>query len=53
MLQYVYNSDNYGSCTILLSGDNRSGNLGYRDTPTSISDNGTIDRVATDWKEQQ
>jgi hypothetical protein len=41
------------SCSILLSGDNHFGYLGYRDTPTSIFNNGAIDRVATDWKEEQ
>lgn len=42
-----------GSCTITLAGDNHFGYLGYRDSPASISDNGAINRVATDWKEQQ
>jgi hypothetical protein len=42
-----------GSCSILLSGDNHFGYLGYRWFMSAITNNGAIDRVATDWKAQQ
>jgi hypothetical protein len=41
-----------GLCTIIVAGDNHLGYLGYRDSPTSIINDGAIDMVATDWKEQ-
>jgi Alpha/beta hydrolase of unknown function (DUF900) len=42
-----------GSCSITRAGDNHLGYLGYRDSPTSIFNNGAMDKIATDWKEQQ
>jgi hypothetical protein len=42
-----------GSCSISHAGDNHMGYLGYRDSQTSIFNNGAIDKVVTDWKKQQ